>query len=102
MQLKHKREALEAALAAAEGEPDLAPADDGMSDVSSIVSGMSAYTTRSGTVANASSTATGSSFAPSTVGGRRPQRANKRKVGSHDGWSVKGTIFIMRLLTHMM
>ena len=69
---------MEAALAAREdGDGDGAAADD-MSDVSSVVSGLSAYTQRSATATSAP-TSTGT-FAPSTVGGRRPQKRQRQKV----------------------
>ncbi|EIE25950.1 IKI3-domain-containing protein [Coccomyxa subellipsoidea C-169] len=77
-ELREKRAAMEAALAAQEdGDADGAAADD-MSDVSSVVSGLSAYTQHSA-AATSGPTSTGT-FAPSTVGGRRPQR--RRQKGS--------------------
>lgn len=67
---------MEAALAAQEdGDADGAAADD-MSDVSSVVSGLSAYTQHSA-AATSGPTSTGT-FAPSTVGGRRPQRRRQK------------------------
>ncbi|KAK9915662.1 hypothetical protein WJX75_002381 [Coccomyxa subellipsoidea] len=76
-ELREKRAVMEAALAAREeGDGDGAAADD-MSDVSSVVSGLSAYTQRSA-AATSAPTSTGS-FAPSTVGGRRPQKRQRQK-----------------------
>ena len=78
LQLREKRAVMEAALAAREeGDGDGAAADN-MSDVSSVVSGLSAYTQRSA-AATSAPTSTGS-FAPSTVGGRRPQKRQRQKV----------------------
>lgn len=78
-QLRQKREAMEAVLTARqEDEDDVEQAGDNMSDISSAVSGLSAYTTRS---AAATSAPTGTaSIAPSTVGGRRPQQRRVKKV----------------------
>ena len=69
-----------AALAAREeaGEAE-APDQDAMSDVSSVVSGLSAYTQRSA-APGGTTTAASSTFAPSTVGGHRPMRHRRGKV----------------------
>jgi hypothetical protein len=79
VQLIEKRAALEAALAPGDdsGEGWERGADEA-SEVSSVVSGLSAYTARS---AAAISAPTGSaSLAPSTVGGRKPQRRVRNKA----------------------
>ena len=71
---------MEAALAAREdGGSDAAGGADDMSDVSSVVSGLSAYTQRSAADTSAT-TGASSSAAPSTIGGRRPQRRQRTKV----------------------
>ncbi len=74
---------MEAALAAREGDDedaDVSGAADDVSDVSSVVSGLSAYTQRSAAATSAPTSAPASTFAPSTLGGRRPQRIHRHKV----------------------
>lgn len=84
-QLRVKKEAMEAALAAMEdGNDRSAAAEDGWdasSQVSgaSAVSGLSVYTSaQSGAALSASAGA--SAYAPSTVGGRRPNKQRRQKV----------------------
>ncbi|BDA44195.1 Elongator complex protein 1 [Coccomyxa sp. Obi] len=78
-ELRQKRAVMEAALAAREdGDSDAAGAADDMSDVSSVVSGLSAYTQRSAADTSAT-TGASSTAAPSTIGGRRPQRRQRTK-----------------------
>ena len=86
LQLRAKKEAMEAALAAREDAGSAAAGEDGWDAASeasglSAVSGMSVYTAaQSGAAPSAS--AGGSAYAPSTVGGRRPDRQRKQKVNA--------------------
>ena len=74
---------LQAALAAEDAAADLArdPDEDAWSQASSVVSGMSAYTSATGDPAGASAAASSSGRPASTVGGRRPAKKKKGKVG---------------------
>jgi len=84
MQLRAKKEAMEAALAARDEAGSVAAGEDGWDASSqasgmSAVSGMSVYTAaQSGATPSASAGA--SAYAPSTVGGRKPARQRKQKV----------------------
>ena len=74
---------LQAALAAEDAAADLArdPDEEAWSQASSVVSGMSAYTSATGDPAGASAAASSSGRPASTVGGRRPAKKKKGKVG---------------------
>ena len=74
---------LQAALAAEDAAADLArdPDEDAWSQASSVVSGMSAYTSATGNPLGASAAASSSGRPASTVGGRRPAKNKKGKVG---------------------
>ena len=74
---------LQAALAAEDAATDLArdPDEDAWSQASSAVSGMSAYTSATSDPAGASAAASSSGQPASTVGGRRPAKKKKGKVG---------------------
>ncbi|CAL5218701.1 g412 [Coccomyxa viridis] len=83
-ELRAKKEAMEAALAAREDAGSMAAGEDGWDAASqasglSAVSGMSVYTAaQSGAAPSASAGA--SAYAPSTVGGRKPGRQRKQKA----------------------
>ncbi|KAG2445393.1 hypothetical protein HXX76_000015 [Chlamydomonas incerta] len=82
--VRARRLAMAAALAAADEEADAAGVDfDAQSDAMSIVSGLSVYTDATHTAppgsGAASASGTGSSRAPSTLGGRRAQGGGKKK-----------------------
>ena len=74
---------LQAALAAEDAAAEVArdPDEDAWSQASSVVSGMSAYTSATGDPAGASAAASSSGRPASTVGGRRPAKKKKGKVG---------------------
>ncbi|CAK0773220.1 hypothetical protein CVIRNUC_004042 [Coccomyxa viridis] len=84
-ELRAKKEAMEAALAAAAEDAGSVAAGEDRWDASSqvsgasAVSGMSVYTAAQ-TGAPASASAGASAYAPSTVGGRRPARQRKQKA----------------------
>ncbi|KAL3149903.1 hypothetical protein ABBQ38_013268 [Trebouxia sp. C0009 RCD-2024] len=78
-EVRHKRSAMEAALAAEEDEaqPSGHDFDDTASEASSAVSGMSAY---GGSTTTGATSVTGSSGRPaSTVGGKKPYKRKQRK-----------------------
>ncbi|KAA6419594.1 MAG: elongator complex 1-like [Trebouxia sp. A1-2] len=78
-EVRHKRSAMQAALAAddEEAQPSGRDFDDTASEASSAVSGMSAY---QGSTTTGTSSVTGSSGRPaSTVGGKRPHKRKQKK-----------------------
>ncbi|KAG2431603.1 hypothetical protein HYH02_013296 [Chlamydomonas schloesseri] len=81
--VRARRLAMAAALAAADEEADAAGVDfDAQSDAMSLVSGLSVYTDATHTAppgSAASASASGASRAPSTLGGRRAQGGGKKK-----------------------